>query len=488
MARKAVKADGPVVVWFRQDLRLTDNPALRAACDSGAPILPVYVLDDETPGDWKPGGASRWWLHMSLAALGADLAGRGAPLVLRKGKADAVIPALAREVGAAAVHWNRCYEPAAIARDTALKAALTADGLAVESFNAALLREPWTLKTGAGGSFKVFTPFWRALRAAGPPEPALPAPQTVNGARTASDDLDSWCLLPRRPNWAARFPEAWTPGEAGARARLAAFLDHDLLGYAAQRDRADLSTTSRLSPHLHWGEIGPRQVWQAVETRVAADPAARADADKFLSELAWREFSHHLLFHSPDLPERNWKDAFERFPWTDDESPINSWQRGQTGYPVVDAGMRELWATGFMHNRVRMIVASFLIKDLMIHWRRGEEWFWDTLVDADLANNAAGWQWVAGSGADAAPYFRIFNPVTQGERYDPDGAYVRRWVPELARLPAKHIHAPWDAPALVLEAAGVTLGGTYPLRIVDHAMARTRALEAYKSISGAANA
>ena len=490
LPRAAVTPDtsAPCLVWFRQDLRLADNAALADACASGEPVIPVYILDDAAAGVWKPGGASRWWLHHSLTALGADIAKRGAQLVLRRGNAEDVMTELVAQTGARAVIWNRCYEPAAIARDTRLKAALTKSGVRADSFNSALLREPWTLKTGAGGPFKVYSPFWRALQAADPAEPPMPAPKRIPSPTTAakSDALESWRLLPSRPDWAGGLRDTWTPGEASARAQLDAFLDTALDGYAEGRDRPDLTATSRLSPHLHWGEIGPRQVWAAIEAFAAAHPEVRVDADKFLSEIGWREFAHHLLFHSPHLPERNWKPSFDNFPWAKDETAINSWQRGQTGYPIVDAGMRELWATGWMHNRVRMIVASFLIKDLMIHWRRGEDWFWDTLVDADLANNAAGWQWVAGSGADASPYFRIFNPVTQGERFDPEGAYVRRWCPEISALPGKHIHAPWTAPDEILVEAGVQLGKTYPEPIVDHARARLRALDAYKRIASGA--
>ena len=487
MARAAVKQhdDSPCLVWFRQDLRLADNPALAAACATRAPVLPVFVLDDDTPGDWKPGAASRWWLHHSLAALGDDLARRGAPLVLRRGRAEAAIPALVAETGARAVYWNRCYEPAAIARDTRLKAALTGAGVGAESFNSALLCEPWALKTGAGGAFKVYTPFWRALRSSIAVDTPAPAPKSIVAPKGLpdSDALNDWNLRPTRPDWAGGLRDVWTPGEAGARARLDGFLDATLRGYATARDRPDQTGTSRLSPHLHWGEIGPRQVWAAVAAFAAAHPAVAADADKFLAEIGWREFAHHLLFHSPQLPEQNWKASFDAFAWADDEAAINSWQSGQTGYPIVDAGMRELWATGWMHNRVRMIAASFLVKDLLIHWRRGEDWFWDTLVDADLANNAAGWQWVAGSGADASPYFRIFNPVIQGQRFDPTGAYVRRWIPELAALPDRYIHAPWTAPADTAARAHVRLGETYPHPIVDHARARQRALDAYKSMA-----
>jgi deoxyribodipyrimidine photo-lyase len=476
------------VVWFRQDLRLADNPALSAAIALNRPVLPLYILDDQTPGEWAMGGASRWWLHGSLAALAGSLHAKGATLILRRGNAETVLPAFVRETGSAAVYWNRCYEPFAVARDTRLKAALDADGLAVESFNAALLHEPWALKTAAGGPFKVYSPFWRAALAAGPVGAPLPAPKKIPApeAPVASDTLDSWALRPTKPDWAVGMRAEWTPGEAGAQTRLDAFLKSRLVGYGADRNRPDLTATSRLSPHLHFGEIGPRQVWTAVEAAAETRPKARADADKLLSELGWREFSTHLLFHFPNLPEQNWRGAFDSFPWAEDEPGLKAWQKGQTGYPIVDAGMRELWSTGWMHNRVRMIVASFLVKDLLVHWRRGEEWFWDTLVDADLANNAASWQWVAGSGADAAPYFRVFNPVSQGQKFDPDGAYVRRWIPEIAALPDKHLHAPWEAPADVLTQAGVRIGATYPAPIVDHTMARVRALAAYKQISGAA--
>jgi len=479
---------GPCLVWLRQDLRLADNPALAAACASGRPVLAVYVLDDETPGPWVMGGASRWWLHGSLAALQRAYADRGGALILRRGRADDVLLALVRECAVAEVHWSRCYEPFAVARDARLKAALVEAGVTVESHNASLLHEPWTLRTGAGGPFKVFSPFWRAALAAGPvatPKPApgrIPAPDSL----PPSADLNDWRLLPTRPDWAGGLRSAWTPGEDGAQARLGAFLSEALSSYAAGRDRPDRLGTSRLSAHLHFGEIGPRQVWAAIETFVHAHPEAQSGADKFLSELGWREFAAHLLFHFTDLPSQNWRSAFDDFPWAPDETAITAWQRGETGYPIVDAGMRELWTTGWMHNRVRMIVASFLIKDLLVHWRRGEEWFWDTLVDADLANNAAGWQWVAGSGADAAPYFRVFNPVTQGAKFDPGGAYVRRWLPELAGLPDKHVHAPWEAPPGVLDDAGVRLGRTYPAPIVNHAQARVRALAAYKQLAGAA--
>jgi deoxyribodipyrimidine photo-lyase len=472
----------PAILWFRQDLRLADNPALRAAAARGRPVLPVYILDDET----IIGGAARWWLHNSLERLGRSLGKLGAPLLLKKGRAIDVLPRLADQIGAGCVLWNRCYEPHAVARDTALKAALKAQGIAAESFNAGLLFEPWEIATKSGAPYKVFTPFWKACLARGgvaspqaAPKSLTPSPKAPHG-----EGLDSWTLRPSDPDWAKEFGTVWTPGEAGARARLNNFLDRALEDYGAGRDRPDLEATSRLSPHLHWGEIGPRQIWQAIETRNLSDGRTRVGqaAAKFLSELGWREFSHHLLFHFPGLPEKNFNRNFDAFPWRDDARGMRAWQRGRTGYPIVDAGMRELWATGWMHNRVRMVAASFLTKHLLIDWRAGARWFWDTLVDADLANNSASWQWVAGCGADAAPYFRIFNPVLQGQKFDPKGAYVRRWVPELARLPATHIHRPWMAPIEVLRAAGIELGRTYPNPIVDHKAARARALEAYDKV------
>lgn len=468
------------IVWFRQDLRLRDNPALTRAAARG-PIVPVYILDEATPAAGRGiGGAGRWWLHHSLAALARSLGG----LVLLRGDPRRLLPDLAAGTGADAVFWNRCYEPQAVARDRAVKALLGERGLHVESCNGALLHEPWELQTGSGGPFKVFTPFWRAClkRPVAAPLPA-PALRLVPFG-DLGEDLSSQDLLPRRPDWAAGWDGIWTPGEAGALARLESFVAAGLTGYAEGRDRPDLTQVSRLSPHLHWGEISPRQVWARVTSAAEHGDIPRADADKFLSEIGWREFASHLLYHFPTLPERNWKPAFDGYPWRTSAQDLAAWQRGRTGYPLVDAGMRELWRTGWMHNRARMVAASFLVKHLRLDWRLGEAWFWDTLVDADLANNAAGWQWVAGSGADAAPYFRIFNPVEQGRRFDPAGAYVRRWCPELARLPDAHIHAPFAAPAEVLRDAGVTLGTTYPKPIVDHAAARQAALAGYETVTG----
>lgn len=472
----------PVIVWFRQDLRLSDNPALEAARQTGQAVLPLFILDDETPGQWRRGGASRWWLHHSLAALSGALEAIGSCLLLRRGPAGAVLKALIEETGATAVFWNRCYEPFNCERDKSIKAELSSSGLDVQSFNASLLAEPWTVRNKSGDPFRVFSPFWRNIRSELDPGYPLKAPEHLPSPAEwpASDPLKSWNLLPHNPDWAEGFNTVWTPGEAGARKRLEDFLASGARQYAGGRDRPDKPYTSGLSPHLHFGEVSPRQIVSATES--VRDDIGDRNAEKFLSELGWREFAYSLLFNFPDLPEANYQAKFDRFPWREDSAALRAWQRGQTGYPMVDAGMRELWATGWMHNRVRMITASFLIKHLMIDWREGEKWFWDTLVDADLANNSASWQWVAGSGADAAPYFRIFNPVTQGEKFDPDGDYIRKWVPELARLPGKYLNQPWNAGPLILKEAGIELGKTYPAPIIDHKAARERALAAFQSL------
>jgi deoxyribodipyrimidine photo-lyase len=472
----------PTLLWFRQDLRLADNPALLAAAAAG-PVIPVYILDDATPGKWAMGGASRWWLHHSLGALDRALHAKGSRLILRRGPAADQIKRLVRETGASSVHWNRCYEPFAVERDQKLKAELKSDGIGATSHNAALLYEPHEIANRNGEPFKVFTAFWRACCAIEPAPPgkmpaAIPAPQKW----PASESLADWQLLPSKPDWAGGLRQSWTPGEAGAKARLEQFIEEPIADYAGGRDVPGLDVTSRLSPHLHFGEIGPRQVFHAVRFALHRHAALAKPGEKFLSELGWREFCHSLLFHFPQLPERNLRPEFDRFPWRTDAKALTAWQRGLTGYPIVDAGMRQLWQTGWMHNRVRMVTASFLIKHLLLDWRSGERWFWDTLVDADLANNAAGWQWVAGSGADAAPFFRIFNPVLQGEKFDAKGAYVRRYVPELAKLPDKLIHRPWEAKAVELADAGVVLGKTYPHPVVEHDFARKRALSAFQSL------
>jgi deoxyribodipyrimidine photo-lyase len=477
----------PVIVWFRDDLRLSDNPALSRAAASGAPVVCVYVLDSLTASLRPLGGASRWWLHSSLAALAGDLARAGVKLALLRGPTEQVIGGLFEALKPGAIVWNRRYEPQAVALDGRLKAKAVAQGIRAESFNAALLYEPWEVVGKSGDPLRVFSPFWRAALARGEPAAPLPAPAALKGwsgtvpGEIALAELD---LLPTRPDWSSGLKAAFSPGEAGAGRRFGAFLAEGLKGYAEDRNRPDIASTSALSPHLRFGEIGPRQIWHAIDqAREAGTAHARAkDVDKFKSELGWREFSYSLLFHNADLARKNLQRRFDAFPWRDDPVALKAWQQGRTGYPIVDAGMRQLWQTGWMHNRVRMIVASFLVKHLLIGWQAGEAWFWDTLVDADPANNAASWQWVAGSGADAAPYFRIFNPILQGERFDPHGDYVRRFVPELAGLDGNVIHQPWTAKPRELAAAGVQLGVTYPAPIVDHDWARQRALAAFDSL------
>ncbi|TSD84478.1 deoxyribodipyrimidine photo-lyase [Mycobacterium sp. KBS0706] len=472
------------LLWFRQDLRLDDNPALVAAIRRGGTVIPVFILDPDGEGDWPPGGAGRWWLHHSLAALAESLAARGSRLILRQGPTAKVLDELIEETSATAVLWNRRYEPASVERDMALKSGLKQRGIASESFAAALLFEPSEIRTRSETPFKVFTPFWRAcLERGGVAEPhAVPNEIPAPGRWPCSDHLAAWKLRPTRPDWAGGLRETWTPGEAGARKRLTAFLRHGLAGYETRRDRPETDGSSALSPHLHWGEIGPRRAWQAIEHAAAETPRLRSAADAYQRELGWREFAAHMLVARPEMPAEPLDGRFGAFPWDADREALQAWQKGRTGYPIVDAGMRQLWRTGWMHNRVRMIAASLLIKDLRIHWREGESWFWDTLVDADLANNAFNWQWIAGCGADAAPYFRIFNPVLQGEKFDPDGGYVRRFVPELSMLPSRWIHKPWQAPEAVLAEAGVTLGRTYPRPIVDHGDARRLALAAFETL------
>jgi deoxyribodipyrimidine photo-lyase len=466
----------PTILWFRDDLRLTDNAALAAAAKRDAPLVCLYVFDEDSTR--APGGAARWWLAQSLRALDAQLHKLGQRLVLRRGPALRIISAIAKDSGASHVYWNRRYEQSGAKADDAVIASLKALGVSGGTFAGNVLAEPQTISSSSGGPMRVFTPFWKKLRAMGDPRGPVAAPKSLPAATAlASDRLEDWKLEPAKPDWAGGLRETWTPGAAAAHDRLHDFLD-TVSGYADARDLPSKSTTSRLSPHLRFGEISAVEVFHAA--CFAADSGASPrDIEKFLSELGWREFSWHLLHHFPSLAKNNLQERFDAFPWRSDDKALRAWQRGQTGYPIVDAGMRELWQTGWMHNRVRMVVASFLVKHLLIDWREGERWFWDTLVDADPANNPASWQWVAGSGADAAPYFRIFNPVLQGEKFDAAGEYARRWVPEIAKLPDRFIHRPWDASPLELADAEIKLGTTYPHPIVDHAAARKRALAAF---------
>ena len=480
---------GPVICWFRTDLRLADNPALAAAVASKRDVICVFVL--ETDSELRPiGGATRWWLHHSLKALAAEIEAAGATLSLFEGRSSEIIPKLCKSVDAGMIVWTRRYGEAERTLDGELKRCLQQDGLDVQSFNGHLLYEPWEVKTGSGGPFKVFTPFWKAAKALHPPVKPHRAPSTIKGFNPGKDlagtsTLDALKLLPTKPDWAGGMRESWVPGEAGAHKNLKRFLSQAIGGYANNRNRPSGASTSSLSPHLKFGELSPRQIWQGVVEAARTNDldATEADIDRFLTEIGWRDFSYHLLYQFPKLATDHFQKRFDAFPWRRDQADLHAWQRGRTGYPIVDAAMSQLWHTGWMHNRMRMVAASFLSKHLLIDWREGEAWFWDTLVDADPASNSASWQWVAGSGADAAPFFRIFNPVTQGEKFDTQGDYVRTYVPELAKLPPKFIHKPWLAPPNILETAGVTLGGNYPKPIVAHDVARKRALAAFASIA-----
>ncbi len=476
---------GGSLLWFRQDLRLTDNPALLAAVRHGGPVIPVFIWSPEEEGRWPPGAASRWWLHQSLSQLDTSLRERGSRLIIRNGPTLEAIRELVKLSGVTAVYWNRRYEPTVIDRDRRVKTSLRQDGLVADSFNSSLLFEPWTVRSHQGDPYRVFSAFWKTCLAQ--PEPARPkdAPSHILTPRSWPTTLRLTELgLEPAIDWTAGLNACWCPGEAGASKQLKRFLNEALTDYPAGRDRPDRVGTSRLSPHLHFGEVSVRQIWFEVRGQHPVNRTRQfAHAiDSFCRELGWREFAHHLLFHFPDTPERPLREEFVTFPWNSDPKNLGAWQRGRTGYPIVDAGMRELWHTGWMHNRVRMVVASFLVKDLLISWQEGAAWFWDTLVDADLANNTLGWQWTAGCGADAAPYFRIFNPVSQGEKFDPNGVYVKHWIPELGKLPADWVHKPWEGPGSVLADAQVKLGKTYPRPIVDHRQARSRALEALQRV------
>ncbi len=472
------------IAWFRNDLRSADNLMLTASQERGEPIIPVFICSPDEGSPWAPGAASRWWLHQSLQSLDTDLRALGSRLILRRGPALDVLRELVSETGADTVVWNRQYEPANLERDDRVRRALSEDGLHVRWYEGALLHEPEAIATKSGEPYRVFSPFWRACLAEGEPPEPLPRPPRLSSPETWPQSLSLGELeLEPTIDWAAGIRSAWDPGEKGATSQLQTFVGGAVGGYRDARDRLDLHATSQISPHLHFGELSPRQVWHSVrEEEARLSDAAVKSAEGYLRQLGWREFAHHLLYHFPFTTDEPLRSEFAEFPWEDDEEGLVAWQRGQTGYPVVDAGMRQLWEIGWMHNRARMVVASFLVKDLLIPWLDGARWFWDTLVDADMANNTLGWQWTAGCGADAAPFFRIFNPVLQGLKFDPDGEYVRRWVPELSELPTPWIHKPWEADQDVLTAANVSLGKDYPHRLVDHAEARDRALAALDTI------
>jgi len=466
---------GIAIHWFRQDLRITDNPSLETAAEFDA-VLPIYILDDENSQEFKMGSASRWWLHNSLQSLNESLDGK---LSIYSQNPEIVIQELLKKYEIKAVFWNRCYEPWRIDRDIDIKAYLDDKKIENKSFNSHLLWEPWEISKDDGTPYRVFTPYYKkgCLNAE---EPRLPSKNLKIDTIFYDQDceqIDTLDLLPRI-NWYSQIQEAWKPGEEGAQKRLDQFLEEGLLDYKEGRNFPFKENVSRLSPHLHFGEISPNEVWYQAKTKESVSGIQKS-LEHFLSELGWREFSYYLLYHFPSLPKQNFQAKFNKFPWIKNESFLESWQKGETGYPIVDAGMRELWQTGYMHNRLRMVVGSFLVKNLLIDWRQGEDWFWDCLVDADLASNSAGWQWVAGSGADAAPYFRIFNPVTQGLKFDPEGEYTKKYVPELKLLPNKFLFSPWEAPKEILEKAGIELGKDYPEPIVDLKYSRELALEAF---------
>lgn len=464
--------------WFRQDLRLADNPAFRAAASRG-PVLPIFILDDVNSGEHRLGSASRWWLHHSLQSLNRSLDSK---LVLFSGDPIEILKALAAQYSVGAIYWNRCYEPWRIERDKKIKDCFQSTGIETTSFNGSLLWEPWQVLKDDGSPYKVFTPFYRrGCLARSAPELPEPAPEKVELVSRVPDSgavgsIEHLNLLPNIP-WDKQLEPHWNIGEPGAHKKLNEFIAREIANYKKGRNFPAENAVSGLSPHIHFGELSPHQVWYAAKRLPAND-----NLDCFQSEMGWREFSYSLLYHFPEFPRKNLQPKFDRFPWQSNPNFLKAWQRGLTGYPLIDAGMRELWQTGYMHNRIRMVVGSFLVKNLLIHWHEGEKWFWDCLVDADLANNSAGWQWIAGCGADAAPYFRIFNPITQGEKFDPEGQYTRRFVPELQNIPNKYLFRPWEAPAEVLSEAGIRIGDNYPAPIVDVKASRQKALEAFASI------
>lgn len=473
-------ANPPCIIWFRKDLRLDDNSALVAAIQSGAPVIPVFIWAPEEHGAWAPGAASKWWLHYALESLGRRLEALGSKLILRQGQSLGVLNDIIEETGACRVVWNRRYEEPLRSLDASIKRSLKDRGVEVESFNSSLLNEPHTVSTGAGKAYKVYTPYWKKVkdRTVEPPATIQMIQDGFYQDAVNSLSLDSLELLPRL-SWGDKLAAFWEPSEEAAQKRLTKFLEDRVETYHEDRDLPTCEGTSALSPYLHWGQIGPRQVMTTLKS--TCDLRAKGPRI-FAKEIYWREFAYNVLYHFPHTPDEPLQEKYSDFPWESDSDLLKRWQTGKTGYPIVDAGMRQLYETGWMHNRVRMIVSSLLVKHLLQDWKEGAKWFWDTLVDADLASNTLGWQWSGGCGADAAPYFRIFNPITQGQKFDPEGAYVRRWVPEIAKLPNKYIHEPWEAPDGILQHAGVRLGEDYPEPVIEHKAGRERALAALASL------
>lgn len=467
------------IVWIRNDLRMSDNRAFFESAKSYR-IVPVFIHAADDEGNWPIGAASAWWLHQSLSALDKSLAKYGSRLVIRQGPTLSTLLQLVSETSAQSVFWNKRYEQAARDLEKTVFQELAKQNVDCRTFDSNLLFAPGSVSTREGNPYRVFTPFWKALPE---PEQPIPKPEQIQSPDLLPESvqLAELKLLPEI-DWAAGIRESWNPGEDGAMKQFNLFLNGGVSDYETGRDRPDKMSVSRMSPHIHFGEIGPRFLFHSVKQKMGIDSTIQTHGESYLRQLVWREFAYNVLFHFPDSADHPLKAEFNRFPWSRNEQLLKAWQKGQTGYPIVDAGMRELWHTGWMHNRVRMIAASFLVKHLLVSWKDGARWFWDTLVDADLANNTMGWQWVAGCGVDAAPYFRIFNPIVQGEKFDPDGQYVRHWVPELKKLNNKWIHKPWLAKPLELASAGIELGTTYPDPIVDHKSARQKALVVFDTI------
>lgn len=465
------------IIWFRRDLRIEDNPAFAAACNANKSVIPLYIHDKGL--SLALGEAQKWWLHHSLKSLDKLLNLKGLRLCLKNGDPLSVLKDLIKKYHVNQVYWNISIEPEQRAQDKKIREMLTSENIKINTYSGSLLIDPKTIRTQQDEYYKVFTPFWRqCLQQLSILEKHIVS-HWPDSPDAKKDNLNDWNLLPQKTNWAKEFELKWRPGQDGAQIKLENFIENHLNDYDRQRDIPTAEATSYLAPHLHFGEISSWQIWRTIE-ELKRNPQRNIKAiERFCSELGWREFSHYLLYHFPDLPHANFRSKFDAFPWQNNKDNLTKWQKGLTGYPVVDAGMRELWRTGYMHNRIRMITASFLTKDLLIDWRLGAKWFFYTLLDANLANNSANWQWVAGSGADAAPYFRIFNPVLQGEKFDPNGDYIRKWVPELAALPAKWIHKPWQAPRGALS---VKIGKDYPEPIVEHGKAREKALNIYKTL------
>lgn len=470
-----------IIVWLRRDLRLLNNPALYYASQQSDDIIPLFILDKIMYEN--TGSAQRWWLYHSLSNLQERLQAKEIKLLLKRDDPTKLLLGLVKELNVEAIYWNRRYEPWAIEQDKKVKQSLHEAGIEVKSFKGYLLFEPWEIKNKQGEFFKVFTPFWKNCIFQGISQISLPEAKLKQTTFFEGEKLDDWHLLPKHPDWTGGIQQRWQPGELHALKRLETFLEDHLINYSIARDVPSIRGTSFLSPHLHFGEISPLQIWHAISQAKAQQVKFNLVGERYLSELGWREFSYHLLYHVPNMLNENFQSKFNNFAWENNSSNLLAWQKGKTGYPIVDAGMRELWQTGYMHNRVRMIVASFLTKHLLIDWRLGAAWFLDTLVDADWAVNAMNWQWVNGSGVDASPYYRIFNPITQGEKFDPEGIYVRQWVSELNHLSNRHIHKPWQLDKLSLQQANIELGKTYPLPLVDHNNARARALSNYKLLS-----